>query len=354
MKVIRAVETHVAGNAGRVVFGGLGDLAVPGDTMFAKKTHMEQHQDWFRQLMLKEPRGGPHATVNLVLPPCDPRADIGLIIVEQGPYYPPMSGGLVMSVVTAVLETGVLPIRTPTTNVVIDTPAGLVRARATCEGDRVTAVHLNNVPCFATHLDATIVVPGLGEITVDVAYGGMFYVLVESAPLGLDIEPNSAGELVRFGEIIKNAAREQLTVVHPENPAINYLEQTLWWGPPKDSANDARNTVVLSTGPARPSSDDKVRAVLDRCPCGTGTSARMAVLHARGQLGVGDTFRHEGILDSVFEGRVLQTTTVGPREAIVPEIGGRAWITGFSEWILHDDDPYPLGFTIADVWPETL
>lgn len=353
MKVIRAIETHVGGNAGRVVIGGVGDLAVPGETMFAKKTHMQTHQDWFRGLMLKEPRGGPHNTVNLVLPPCDPRADIGLIIIEQAPYYPAMSGGLVMSVVTAVLETGVLPIRTPTTTVVLDTPAGLVTARASCAGDRVTRVDLTNVPSFATHLDVPISVPGLGEVVVDIAYGGMFYLLVEAARFGLEIEPNAAGDLMRTGELIKNAAREQISVVHPENPQIDYLEQTLWWGPARHAGNHGRNTVVLTPGRARPSSEDTVNAVLDRCPCGTGTSARMAALAARGQLHTGDVFRHEGILDSVFEGRILATAAVGPFEAIVPEIGGSAWITGFSEWILRDDDPYPQGFTIADIWPRS-
>lgn len=353
MEVIRAVETHVAGNAGRVVIGGVGDLAVPGETMFAKRLHMQTHMDWFRRLMLKEPRGGPHDTVNLVLPPCDPRADVGLLIVEQGPYYPVMSGGLVMSVVTALLETAVLPITGPVTDVVLDTPAGLVRARATCAGDRVTQVRLTNVPSFVTHLDAVVEVPDVGDVRVDIAFGGMFYLLVEAASLGLTIEPNAAGDLMRLGERIKNAAREQLHVEHPENSEINLLEQTLWFGPPHDPAHHGRNTVVLSSGPPRPSTQTQVNAVLDRCPCGTGTSARMAVLHARGELARGEVFHHEGILDSTFTGRIVDTTTVGNLPAIVPEIGGQAWITGFSEWILRDDDPYPLGFTIADIWPRT-
>lgn len=353
MKLIRAVETHVAGNAGRVVIGGVGDLAVPGDTMYARRLHMQTHMDWFRTLMLKEPRGGPHDTVNLVLPPCDPEADVGLIIIEQGPYYPVMSGGLVMSVVTVLLETGRLPITGPVTKVVLDTPAGLVTARATCRGDRVSEVRLVNVPSFVTHLDAVVTVPGLGQVTVDIAYGGMFYMLVEAAGLGLEIEPNSAGELMSIGEQIKNAAREQLGVQHPQHPEVDLLEQTLWWGPPHDPTNHGRNTVVLSSGPPRPSGEASPRAVLDRCPCGTGTSARMAVLHARGDLEIGEEFRHEGILDSVFTGRITETTTVGARAAIVPEIGGSAWITGFSDWIVRDDDPYPTGFTIADLWPRT-
>jgi proline racemase len=346
VRIIHAVETHCGGPHCRVVLGGFGELDVHGATMFEKKTFLEQHHDAFRRLLLNEPRASPTTNVNLILPSPDPRADVGVVIMEQAPYYPPMSGGNMMSVVTALLETGTLPMREPETQLQIDTPAGLIAIRAACHNGRVTAVTLTNAPAFATHLDTRIAVPGIGELTVDVAYGGMFYLLVEAATAGLAIEPDSAGQLVRVGEIVKRAAREQLTVVHPENPAINHIESLLWWGPQKDPGNDGRNTVVISldSGAAPGGS----RGVLDRCPCGTGTSARLAVLHAKGELQEGQSYRHEGILDSVFVGRIAQSVDIGGVSAVRTEITGQAWITGYSQLVVQDDDPFPDGFVLRD------
>lgn len=346
MRVIHSIETHCGGPHCRVVLGGFGELDVPGSTMFEKKTYLEQHHDSFRRLMLGEPRSSPTTNVNLILPSPDPQADVGVVIMEQAPYYPPMSGGNMMSVVTALLETGTLPMVEPETTLRIDTPAGLIDIRAACQKGRVTSVTLANAPSFASHLDTTITVPGYGELTVDVAYGGMFYMLVEAAVAGLVIDRESAGELVRVGEIIKRAAREQLTVVHPANSGINHLESLLWTGPQKDERNDGRNTVVISLDSGNVPGGS--RGVLDRCPCGTGTSARVAVLHAKGQLEVGQAYRHEGILDSVFVGRITRTLDLNGTPAVVPEITGQAWITGYSEHVVHDDDPFPEGFVLRD------
>ncbi len=346
MKLIRAVETHCGGPHCRVVFGGFGELDVPGATMFEKKTYMEQHLDGFRRLMLGEPRASLSTNIDLILPSPDPRADIGVVILEQAPYYPPMSGGNMMAVVTVLLETGVFPMTEPQTSLVVDTPAGLVRTTATCRNGRVTSVAFANAPSFATHLDTVVEVPAIGPVTVDVAYGGMFYVLVEAAAAGLIIEPENAVELVRIGEVVKRAVREQLDVVHPTNPAINHLESLLWWGPQKDPRNSGRNSVVISMdsgeGPAP-------RGLLDRCPCGTGTCARLAVLHAKGQLAMGERYRHEGILDSVFEGRVLEAVDLAGTPAVIPEVSGQAWITGYTDHVLQDDDPFPQGFALADL-----
>ncbi len=348
MKVIRTVETHCGGPPCRVVFGGFGALDVPGATMFEKKVYLEQHQDSFRKLLIREPRASAAANVDLILPSPDPRADVGVVIMEQAPYYPPMSGGNMMSVVTVLLETGVLPIEEPETEITVDTPAGLVGVRAACEAGRVTSVTIANVPAFATQLDATIDVPGIGSLLVDVSYGGMFYVLAEAAAAGLEIEPRRAADLVRVGEIVKKAAREQLVAVHPDNPEIDYLESVLWWGPAKQPGNDGRNTVVISMDDAAAEPSGGLGGVLDRCPCGTGTSARLAVLHAKGQLAIGEEYRHEGILDSVFTGRVLEEVEVNGTAGVIPEITGRAWITGFTEQVLHDDDPFPEGFVLPD------
>ena len=346
MKVIHAIETHCGGPHCRVVLGGFGELDVPGDTMFEKKVYLEQHHDSFRRLMLGEPRSSPTTNVNLILPSSDPRADVGVVIMEQAPYYPPMSGGNMMSVVTALLETGTLPMNEPETTLRVDTPAGLIAIRAACHQGRVMSVTLANAPSFATHLDSRITVPGIGELIVDIAYGGMFYVLVEAAAAGLVIEPETAGELVRVGEIIKRAAREQLTVVHPTNHGINHLESLLWWGPQKDECNDGRNTVVISLDSGNVAGGS--RGVLDRCPCGTGTSARLAVLHAKGELQIGQEYRHEGILDSVFVGRITETLDLAGTPAVIPEITGRAWITGYSQHVVREDDPFPEGFVLRD------
>ena len=347
---IEAVDAHASGMHGRVVLGGVGILDVPGATMFEKKQYLERHQDWFRRLMLREPRGFPTAMVNLVLPPCHPEADAGYIIMEQSAYYPPMSGSNTMCVATVLLETGVLPMTEPVTHITLEAPAGLIRVRAECANRRVTGVTLENVPAFATHLDHPLEVPGLGTVMVDVAWGGMFYVISEAAALGLRLEPDEGRDLVRVGEQIKAAAREQIRVQHPENPDINTIEIGLFWGPPKNPANSARNTVVVTTGNFDADRPSTWSAILDRSPCGTGTCARMATLHARGQLPLEQDFRHEGILDTIFTGRLLRQTTVGPYPAVVPTISGRAWISAYARYVLAPDDPFPEGFTVGDIW----
>ena len=347
--MISAVDAHV-GSPCRVLLGGVGLTDVPGRTMFDKKLHLEQHGDWLRRLMIREPRGMPAQCLNLVLPPVDPAADVGLIIMEAADYYPPMSGGNVICVVTVLLETGTLPITGPTTVVTIDTPAGVVRAVARCAGGRVLSVEVQNVPSFATALDVPLEVDGIGTLLVDVAYGGMFYVLLPAETLGLRLEPEHGAALAETGERIKLAARQQLAVAHPENAAIDKIESLLWYGPPKDPANSGRNAVVVSTGSIDPEDRTTWKSVLDRCPCGTGTSARMAVLRARGELELGEDFRHESILDLVWTGRALSDCTVGQHAAIRPSIAGQAWISAHTTYVLAADDPFPEGFTVTDLW----
>jgi proline racemase len=337
--VIHAVDAHAEGQHGRVVLGGVGVLDAPGRSMFEKMQHFEQEADWFRRFMLKEPRGYPFACVNLVLPPCHPDAQAGYVIMEQPDYYPAMSGSNTIIVATVLLETGVLPMVEPVTELVLEAPAGLIRVRCDCSGGKVRRVTLRNAPSFASHLDAPLEVPGIGALPVDVGYGGMVYVQAEAARLGLALEPDEGDQIVRQALAVLAAAREQLSFRHPTNPDINLIESALLYGPPKSPANSARNAVVLSSG------------AIDRCPCGTGTSARMAVLHAKGQLGVGQEFRHEGLLDTVFVGRVVEETRLGDTAAVVPEVGGRAWITAHCDYVLAEDDPFPEGFTIGDIWP---
>ncbi|WP_214106673.1 proline racemase family protein [Acrocarpospora catenulata] len=347
--MIEAVDAHAEGEPGRLVFGGTGRLAVPGATMFEKKMNMERDFDWLRLFMLKEPRGLPSTCMNVILPTTDPRADFGVVIIEQTPYYPPMSGSNTMCIVTVMLETGRLPMVEPQTHLVMETPAGLVEVTADCHNGRVTRVTFDNVPSFATHLDVKIDVPGLGEVMVDVAYGGMFYVMANADELGIDLVPENGDTIATAGERIKAAARDQLQVVHPLNPEINVIENGILYGAPKDPANSARNAVIVSTGAI--SSDPEInRASIDRSPCGTGTSARLAVLRAKGQIEPRAEFRNESLLGGIFTGTVVSESEVGDYAAIVPRISGRAWISGYATYVCQNDDPYPLGFTVGDIW----
>jgi proline racemase len=345
--VIEAVDAHAAGEPGRVIVGGV--EGVPGGTMFEALTWLQANRDDVRLRMLREPRGYPAANCNLVLPSRDPAADAGYVIMEQV-EYPGMSGTNTMCVVTVLLETGMLPMTEPVTELSLEAPAGLIRVRAECAGGKVTAVTFRNVPAFATHLDTPIEVPHLGTVTVDVAYGGMFYVIADAERFGLRLSPDEGADIVRITEMVKAAANEQLPVVHPEQPGFAGITIGQLSGPAHDPANSRRNVVTVSTGALDWERPATWTGAIDRSPCGTGTSAKMATLHAKGELGVGDDFRHEGILGTVFTGRVLEETTVGEYRAIVPSITGQAWITGFASYVVDPSDPFPDGFTVGDIW----
>ena len=345
--MISAVDLHACGEPGRVIVGGV--LDVPGRSMFEKMQHLSTHMDGLRLRMLREPRGYPAANCNLVLPPTHPDADAGFVIMEQV-EYPPMSGTNTICVTTALLETGMLPMREPVTELTLEAPAGLIRVRARCRGGKVTEVSFRNVPAFAVHLDRVIDVPTIGPVTVDVAWGGMFYVIADAEPFGLRLEPGEGREIVRIGEMIKAAAQAQLPVAHPDNSAIAGVTIAQLSGPPHAAGNDRRNAVVVSTGTLDWDRPATWTGALDRSPCGTGTCAKMAALHARGRLAVGDSFRHEGVLGTVFTGRLLEETTIGPYRAVVPELSGSAWITGFAQYVVDPEDPFPDGFTVGDIW----
>jgi proline racemase len=261
-----------------------------------------------------------------------------------------MSGTNTICVVTTLLETGMLPMSEPVTDLVLEAPAGLIRVRATCEGGKVTGVTFRNVPAFATHLDAPLEVPGLGTVTVDVAYGGMFYVIADAERLGFRLAPDEGRDITRITRQITAAAAEQLPVVHPEQPSFARVTIGQLSGPAHDARNSWRNVVTLSTGDLSWDDPSTFTGVIDRSPCGTGTCAKMATLHARGLLALDEDFRHEGILDTVFIGRLVEETRVGERTAVVPTITGTAWITGFASYVLDPSDPFPEGFTVGDIW----
>jgi proline racemase len=349
--MVMAVDAHACGEPGRVIVGGV--LDVPGETMFEKMVHLRSHRDDLRKRMLREPRGYPAANCNVILPPTHPEADAGFVIMEQV-EYPAMSGTNTICVATVLIETGMVEATEPVTELALETPAGLVRVTADVDDGKVRRVTFRNVPAFAVHLDAPIEVPELGTVTVDVAWGGMFYVLAEAEPLGLRLAPEEGRSIVRVGEMIKAAAREQLAAVHPENRELEGVTIAQLWGPPTHPDATRKNAVVVSTGELSWDRPETWTGAIDRSPCGTGTCAAMACLHARGRLGLHEDFVHEGILGTLFTGRLVEETRVGDRPAVVPTLTGQAWITGFAQYVLDESDPFPEGFTVGDIWGESV
>lgn len=330
-----------------MIVGGV--LDVPGATMLEKKLYLEHHGDSLRKLMLREPRGYPALCCNVILPPTDPAADAGFVIMEQT-EYPAMSGSNIICVSTVLIETGMVAVTEPVTELTLEAPAGLVGVRAEVANGKVTSVTFENVPAYAVFLDTMIDVPELGEVTVDVGYGGMFYVIAEADQFGLRLVPEEGGAIARIGEMIKTAAREQLPAVHPEQREISGISISQLSGPPHGAGATRRNAVVVATGEVDWTRPETWTGALDRSPCGTGTCAKMAVMHAKGELGLGEDFQHEGVLGTVFTGRLLRETKVGPHAAVVPTITGRAWITGIANYMVDAEDPFPEGFTVGDIW----
>jgi len=335
--IITVVGAHAEGEVGRVITGGV--LPPPGSTMFERMSNFERDHGGLRDMLLSDPRGSVNAAVNLITPPITQGAHFGMIVMESE-HFPPMSGSNLICTATVALETGMVAMEEPITKVRVDTPAGLVEVDAHCEGGACKRITFRNVPSFVMHRDRPIEVPGVGTLRVDVAYGGMIYCLVEAADLGLSLDRDEARDLVSLGEKIKAAAASQLPSTHPENPGIHTINQTGFMGSISmvSGVKTSKNAVVVSPGR------------LDRCPCGTGTSARLALLHARGDLQVGERFRHLSILDTEFECRIVSTCKVGSAPAVIPEISGRAWLTGVSQYGVDPDDPFPTGYRLADTW----
>jgi proline racemase len=317
--------------------------------MFEKMKWLEINADDLRLRMLREPRGYPAMCCNLILPPIHPDADAGFVIMEQT-EYPVMSGSNTICVTTVLLETGLLPIQEPVTNLTLESPAGLIPVRADCANGKVTRVTFKNVPAFAVHLDAEVDVPQLGKVVVDIAWGGMFHVIVDAEQLGIEVRPENGSEIVRLSEMIRAAAREQLPVVHPENPKIVGPTISQLSAPPTHPQAHRKNAVTIATGTLDWDRPSTWTGVLDRSPCGTGTCAKMAVMYARGQLGLNETFHHESILGALFTGRLVEESQVGQYKAVVPTLSGQAWVTGIANYVVDPTDPFPNGFTVSDIW----
>lgn len=334
---IEVVGCHAAGEIGDVIIAGV--EPPPGKTIWDQSRWI--HDDGrLRRYLLNEPRGGVFKHVNLLVPAVDPKADIGFIIMEPM-HTPPMSGSNSICVATVVLESGIVEMTEPITTVMLEAPAGVIEATARCANGKVTSVTIRNVASFASGLDVTLDVPGIGAVRVDTAFGGDSFVMVDAADLDVELVPEHGRRLSDLGATITAAANDQLSFSHPTRDWSHFSFCQIA-GPLEvvdDSTYTMRNTVVIEPGK------------LDRSPTGTGVSARMAMLHARGQMQVGDELRMHSIIDSEFVGRIESETMLGDMPAIVPTVTGTAWRTGRYVYELDPTDPWPMGYRISDTWP---
>lgn len=335
--VIHTVSCHAEGEVGDVIVGGV--VPPPGDTLWEQSRFIAKDET-LRNFMLNEPRGGIFRHVNLLVPPKNPAAQMGWIIMEPADT-PPMSGSNSMCVSTVLLETGIIAMQEPVTNLVLEAPGGLVEVEATCKNGKVEKVRVRNVPSFVDKLDATIEVEGLGTLGVDTAYGGDSFAIVDAHALGFKLSPDEALDIAQTGMRITHAANEQLGFHHPTNPDWAHISFCQMAGPVEvvDGVKTGRNAVAIRPGK------------IDRSPCGTGCSARMAVLHARGELSVGEPFHGRSLIDSRFDCMIDEVVDLAGTPAITPAIAGQAWITGTHQHMLDPTDPWPGGYRLSDTWP---
>ncbi len=336
-KTIQIIACHAEGEVGDVIVGGV--APPPGATVWDQSRFIAEDGK-LRALVLNEPRGGVFRHVNLLVPPKDPRANMGFIIMEPEDT-PPMSGSNCICVSTVLLDSGILPMTEPETRLVLEAPAGLVEVVAQCRDGKAQSITLKNVPAFADRLGVPLEVEGLGTINVDTAYGGDSFVMANAKSLGFDIRPDEARDLAVIGRKIVKAGNEQLGFTHPDLPDWRHFSFAFLTGELEtvDGCLSSRNACVVKPGK------------IDRSPTGTGCSALMAVLHARGLMKQGEKYIGRSIIESRFIGEIAGLTTVGNHAAIIPTITGRAWITGQSTLMLDPSDPWPDGYKIADTWP---
>jgi trans-L-3-hydroxyproline dehydratase len=336
-KTIHIINCHAEGEVGDVIISGV--APPPGETIWEQSRFIARDQT-LRNIVLNEPRGGVFRHVNLLIPPKNPKAQAAFIIMEPEDT-PPMSGSNCICVATVVLNTGLVPMQEPVTRLVLEAPAGLIEVEAQCRNGKAHSITLTNVPAFARHLGATLEVEGHGSVKIDTAFGGDSFVMADVADFGLSIAPENAHQLALLGRKLVKAANAQLPFSHPTLPewkhySFGFLREELQR---EDGVLTSRNCCIVNPGK------------LDRSPTGTGCSALMAVLHAKGLMQVGDAYVGRSVIDSIFTGRIIGETTVGPHKSIIPQITGRAWIYGETKWTADPDDPYAEGYKISDTWP---
>lgn len=336
LTTIHTLSCHAEGEVGDVIIGGV--KTPPGKTVAEMRDHIAKDGK-LRNFMLNEPRGGVFRHVNLLVPPSHPDADAGFIIMEPE-YCPLMSGSNSICVSTVLLDSGIIPMTEPETHLTLEAPGGLILVRAQCKNGKAERIFVQNMPSFAQKLSLELNVPELGKLMVDTAFGGDSFVVVDAASLGLDLIADEARKLAEMGVAITRAANSQMQFDHPDNPEMTHFSFCLFAGPITRKGNrlTARSAVAIEPGK------------IDRSPTGTSVSARMALMLAKGEMTEEDVFEATSIIDTTFEGRILGKTNIGDYDAILPEISGRAWITGSHHHMLDPDDPFPQGYRLSDTW----
>ncbi len=332
---LTTLDLHTEGEPLRIVIGGLPEI--PGDTILAKRRWARENLDDLRTRLMWEPRGHADMYGCIMTPPVTPEADFGVLFLHNEGFST-MCGHGIVAVTTAAVETGLIASSSAEASgevrVGIDTPAGFVEAWARREGGRVPSVRFRNVPSFLAQRDATVDVPGIGRVRYDLAFGGAYYAYVDAADIGLNLAPEDASGIISAGRAIKRAVMDAGPIVHPEDSDLGFLYGVIFVGPPEDPAHHSRNVCVFAEGE------------VDRSPTGTGVSGRVAIHHARGELAMGEDTVIESILGTTFSARVAETTTFGPYDAVIPDVEGRAWITGQSTFTLNPTDPLANGFIL--------
>lgn len=334
-KTLQMADVHCEGEIGKVITGGV--LNIPGKTMLEKMNYINEVDDSLRRFVMLEPRGCLQMSVNLLLPPTHPDAQAGFIVLQADKAHP-MSGSNCICVVTALLELGILPMEEPCTTVVLDTPAGLVTARAQCADGRCLSVSLDMVPSFVEHLDVVIETEQFGPIKADIAFGGVYYALIDVEQIGLDISPENARVLATEGVRLRGVINEQVEVRHPLIKELNEVAYVMF----RNRIDDKTWQTCTTLPPGR----------VDRSPCGTGSSANMATLSARGLVQPGDQLTSRSTIGGEFKVELLGLTEVGDRAAVLPKVTGRAWVYGLHQIGLDPDDPLAEGFMLSDTWGE--
>lgn len=329
-KLFTTIDTHTGGNPTRTVISGLPDLK--GKTMSEKMLYMKENYDWIRKFLMNEPRGHSVMSGALIVDPCDPKADVGVIYIETGGYLP-MCGHDTIGCCTALIEAGLVVAKEPYTFINLDTPAGLVEVKVKVVNGKAIEVTFANIPSFLLK-SIEVDVEGIGKVKCDIAYGGNFYGIIDARELGLELNPENASNIIDMGIKIRNKINETESIFHPEYPFINGLTHIEFFTEPVHPEADLKNTVVVPPGG------------IDRSPCGTGTSAKLATMYAKNEMDVGEIFIYESIVGSLFKARILETTKIKELDAIVPEVTGSAWVMGMHRFFYHEKDPLKEGYLL--------
>jgi len=329
-RVFTTIDTHTGGNPTRTLISGLPELK--GETMSEKMLYMKREYDWIRKLLMNEPRGHDVMSGALLTDPCHPEADIGVIYIETGGYLP-MCGHDTIGVCTALVESGLIPIQEPVTSIKLDTPAGLVDVDITVVNGKAKEVSFCNIPAFLLR-SLTVDVEGIGRVEADIAYGGNFYGIIDASTIGLELVPDNASKLIDDAIKIRNKINEETEIIHPQYPFIKGLTHIEFFSEPTNTEAHVKNTVVVPPGG------------IDRSPCGTGTSAKLAVLYSKQEIGIEEEFIHESIVGTLFKGLVLETTDVEGVQAVITRITGSAWLMGMHRFFYNKADPLKEGFLL--------